>query len=407
VAIQFGLGGFPEFLTPNSLGNGGILLSRIPSVSELLLQSKNEIAESLNELNSFDHVVFRLSGENPNELVQLLRIYGLMDTFLDRSFSVSFWTMDSHHLGAQEARASRFFDHVFVAHKQYLQLFPLAKAFYLPCSFSLSSSADAAIYRVENAQQSSNKADGVCAPFAAYPWQKRNRHYADCLGEIKELGIEKVFFGVVRGGAQPNEAVIRKILEHKVVLNLSLSDDLNMRNFEALALNRILLTNRVKDHEILHEWGENIVYLNEDWQNLGQAIRKSLNRTPKDISKEFLVEHGIEARVMSIVEILSGHLREQKDVGFAGRRPSITLVPKSGESQNHVEIPHSRVDLLAKSGLIPIKSLLDLISESNNKWKTLWNFLYIWGESFGFHILKSTIGQSAYVRAVLRVVSKG
>ena len=407
MAIQFGLGGFPEFLTPNSLSNGGISLSRIPSVSELLLQSKNELAESLNELNSFDHVVFRLSGENPNELVQLLRIHGLIGTFLDRSFSVSFWTMDSHHLGVQEARASRYFDHVFVAHRQYLQLFPLAKAFYLPCSFSLSSSADAAIYLADNAQQSSNKADGVCAPFAAYPWQKRNRRYADCLGEIKELGIEKAFFGVVRGGAQPNEAIIRKILEHKVVLNLSLSDDLNMRNFEALALNRILLTNRVMDHEILNDWGENIVFLNEELQNPGQAILESLNRTPKDISREFLVEHGIEARVLRIVEILSGHRTEQKDVGFAGRSPSVALGPKVGESRNHFEIPHSRVELLAKSGLISIKTLLALISESNNKWNTLGNFLYIWGESFGFHILKSTIGQSSFVRAMLRVVIKG
>jgi hypothetical protein len=405
MSIRFGLGGFPEFLTPNTLGGGAVQLSRVPSVSNLLSQSKADLSKSLKSFQSLDHVVFRLSGENPNELVQILRIHGLSKEFSRRTFSVSFWTMDSHHMGKHEARASKFFDYVFVAHKPYLGLFDSAKAFYLPCSFSISSSADAKRYLLEAPARKPGKAEGVCAPFAAYPWQERNRGYSNLLGQIKTMDVENSFFGVVRGGKKPNEALIRKILEHKVVLNLSLSDDLNMRNFEALALNRILLTNKVQDHELFTKWEENIVFLDRYFDNPGQAILESLNRSPKDISKQFLSEHGIEARVFRILEIISGYVRGQDDVGFANRIGSHQVESLNQGLDNVAEIPHTQTELLAKSGWVHPGSALRLIRESNSRWETLLNFASIWVESFGFHILKSTIGRSSLIRAVLRIMA--
>lgn len=405
MAIQFGLGGFPEFLTPNTLGRDAVQLSRVPSVSDLLSQSKADISRSIESFQRLDHVIFRLSGENPNELVHVLRIHGLLEEFSRRTFSVSFWTMDSHHMGKHEARASKFFDYVFVAHKQYLGLFDSAKAFYLPCSFSISSSADAERYLSELPTLDQGNTGGLCAPFAAYPWQKRNRGYSDLISEIRTMGVENSFFGVVRGGKIPNEALIRKILEHKVVLNLSLSDDLNMRNFEALALNRVLLTNKVKDHELFTEWEENIVFLDTYLDNPGQAILESLNRIPKDISKQFLSEHGIEARVFRILEIVSGYIPEQDDVGFSNMTESQPVESLNQGLDNVVEIPYTQTELLAKSGWVHPGSALRLIRESNSSWETLLKFESIWVQSFGFHILKSTIGRSALIRAVLRIMA--
>lgn len=405
MVIQFGLGGFPEFLTPNTLGRGAVQLSRVPSVSDLLSQSKADISRSIKSFQSLDHVIFRLSGENPNELVHILRIHGLLEEFSHRKFSVSFWTMDSHHMGKHEARASKFFDYVFVAHKKYLGLFDSAKAFYLPCSFSISSSADADGYLAEVSVTPQGKTEGVCAPFAAYPWQKRNRGYSNFLSEIRTMGVENSFFGVVRGGKKPNEGIIRKILEHKVVLNLSLSDDLNMRNFEALALNRILLTNKVQDHELLTKWEENIVFLDRYFDNPGEAILESLNRSPKDISKKFLSEHGIEARVFRILEIVSGYVPQEDDVGFANRIGSHPVERLNQGLDDVVELHHTQTELLAKSGWVHPGSALRLIREGNSSWETLINFASIWIKSFSFHVLKSTIGRSSLIRAGLRILA--
>jgi hypothetical protein len=404
VTLKFGLGGFPEFLTPHTLDKGNIQLSRTPSVSELLSQSRSEIEESLNNFNSLDHVVFRLSGENPNELVQILRIYGLLGKFLNRVFSVSFWTMDSHHLGTQEAKASEYFDHVFVAHGQYLSLFDTAKSHYLPCSFSLASSADVEHYLADRNQQSSIISKGVCAPFAVYPWQRRNGEYADLLGEIRRLGIENAFFGTVRGGVQSNEALIHKILEHKVVLNLSLSDDLNMRNFEALALNRVLLTNKVRDHGIFAEWEDNIVYLDADSKSSTESLLESMKLTPKDISQNFLLQHGIEARVIKIVESLSGYSSDGTEFGFAGRSNFLTAGQTALNSTPRVEVPHTEVELLANSGFVPIRKVQALLEQSGNKCKTLWTFICFWCQSYGLHVVKTTIGRSSLVRAMLRML---
>jgi hypothetical protein len=178
-----------------------------------------------------------------------------------------------------------------------------------------------------------------------------------------------------------------------------------MRNFEALALNRILLTNKVQDHELFTKWEENIVFLDRYFDNPGQAILESLNRSPKDISKQFLSEHGIEARVFRILEIISGYVRGQDDVGFANRIGSHQVESLNQGLDNVAEIPHTQTELLAKSGWVHPGSALRLIRESNSRWETLLNFASIWVESFGFHILKSTIGRSSLIRAVLRIMA--
>lgn len=207
----------------------------------------------------------------------------------------------------------------------------------------------------------------------------------------------------MRGGKKSHEALITKILQHKVVLNLSLADDLNMRNFEALALNRILLTNKVQDHELLAQWEENIVYLDRYPDNPGQAILESLSRTPKDISKEFLSEHGIEARVLRILEVVSGYVPAKDDLGFANRIGSSPMDRVSHESRNLFERAHTPTELLAKSGWLPLGSVLSVIKDSGTRWRGLIIFVSIWIKSFGFHILNSTIGRSSLIRAGLRI----
>lgn len=404
MAIQFGFGGFPEFLTPNSLGNGGILLSRIPSVSDLLAQTKHDLKETLSSFDSFDYVVFRLSGENPNELIQLLRIHGLLEKFRSRSYSAAFWTMDSHHLGAQEAKAAKHFDHVFVAHRQYINLFDPTKSSYMPCSYSLSSSSDVARHLADAPSPSDEKIYGVCAPFAAYPWQRRNRSYAHMMSLVESLGIQKFFFGTVRGGYPPNDALIRKLLQHKVVINLSLSDDLNMRNFEALSMNRILLTNRVLDHGLLAEWEENIVYIPERRENFEDALLEALSRTPKEISSNFLTDHSIESRVFMIVEELVGsspNTQAALNSGLFDKPISDTWTQTSvGETERR----HTQINLLAKSGWFSIRDLIHLWEEGNAKRRALLEFFATWGVSFAHHVVRSTLGRSSMIRAIVRTI---
>lgn len=139
VATKIGLGGFPRFITAVQSQESPIEFVETHAVSKLYSMTKHDLGKALEEFSEFDHVVLRLSGENPMEFIALLRIYGLLDVFMRRTYSASFWSMDSHHLGKHEAKAARFFDHTFIAHSEYLHLFDEKTATHLPCAFSLAS----------------------------------------------------------------------------------------------------------------------------------------------------------------------------------------------------------------------------------------------------------------------------
>lgn len=367
--------------------------------------SKVELRKSLDEFSDFDHVVFRLSGENPLEFIDLLKMYGLLDTFQNRNYTASFWSMDSHHLGVQEARAAEYFDHAFIAHSEYLPLFRQAHATYLPCAFSLASNTRVAeeVSKFGRPVRDPSSAPSVCAPFAAYPWQRRNLGYLKAMWAAKELGTPN-FFGTVRGGSPPNEGLIHLILSHGVVLNLSLSDDLNMRNFEALALNRVLLTNRVPDHNLLDEYKQNMVFLSPDMANVKEKLEEALRTIPDDISAKFLERHSLWARVEEITNIL---IQKSGQVFFPDR-PSLSKFdgPEAPVGVGEITLtPHSPELLLARSQWISPDHLAKVMIQSRSRFSTAIIVMADWVVSLVVRVVASTIGRLPRLRALLRAFS--
>lgn len=131
------MGGFPEHITAFQDSRNGLEIQRCPSMEDLMSMNALELDRALDALNGSDHVVFRLSGENPAEFLKVLSFRGQLHKFIARKYSASFWTMDSHHLGRQEVKAHKHFDNVFVAPSSYIEGFDVKKAMHLPCSFSL------------------------------------------------------------------------------------------------------------------------------------------------------------------------------------------------------------------------------------------------------------------------------
>jgi hypothetical protein len=366
--------------------------------------TKKDLSGALDELSKFDHVVFRLSGENPMEFIELLRIYGLLPKFRNRKYSASFWTMDSHHLGKYEARAARHFDQIFVAHKNYLELFPKGSSHHLPCSFSLVPEAEIEHY-FENGSLSGQyfSTKGVCAPFAAYPWQKRNRYYLEALWAAEELRLPH-FFGTVRGGDTPNQGLIERILSFDVVFNLSLSEDLNMRNFEALALNKILLTNRVSDHSLLSNFESNIIFVDPANHDIKKHMSLALEAKPQDISKAFLAQHSIRARLEELVSILLNVESIHLETGVAeiqkGHEPD-NKIP----NQTLFVREHTPELLIARSGIPSATQLRGLVKSNRLLGKSLGILLAFWIASLASHILSRLVRHASWLRAYSRAVA--
>lgn len=404
MAIKIALGGFPGYITSVQTEQKQIQFFPAHGIGRLYSMNKPDLTQALKEFSEFDHVVFRLSGENPMEFIDLLRIYGLLKKFMDRTYSASFWSMDSHHLGKQEARAARYFNHAFVAHSEYLHLFDENQASHLPCAFSLASntrvSQTISKYIEGEPKNANNKS--VCAPFAAYPWQKRNLGYLKGLRAAEELGISN-FFGTVRGGQPANEGLIQQILSHTVVLNLSLSNDLNMRNFEALALNKILLTNQVLDHKLLKAYEQNIVFLKPDLSDMEARIIEALETESHDISSKFLEKHSLWPRVEEITRVLLDKAGEVLPPNFL-RLSDFDRTEEYSEHGDTILTPHSASYLLARAEWFSPRDFRETLGRAESKIGSSMKILSIWLVSLCLHVVAKTIGRFTPMRSMVRAV---
>ncbi len=401
MTYRFGFGGFPAFVIDEYLYPGEIQVTQVPSLTQLMELPKYALSQWLTDFNDLDFVVFRLSGENPLEFINILKFRGLIQQFKLRKYSVSFWTMDSHHLGNQESRAQKFFDHVFVAHESYLDLFSASSTTFLPCSYSLTSENRLEKILLDTRCSSPENAGGVSAVFVAYPWYQRNATYFAALEKARVIGTP-TFFGTIRGGlSYGNQGTIQKTLSFKATLNFSLRSDLNMRNFEALALNRILISNQSSAHTILSPWKENISFVNNDLSNLKDVLLDLDDRKPGAISSDFLAVHSIRVRIETIFFTLTGVeylVRERVPSDFESDFESCGAdVGKIDETE------HALATLLGRAGWPGVRMICKLWQMSPIPLKATINFL---GEFLvsGFQAtLRGTLGKIPALRAIMRM----
>lgn len=321
-----------------------------PSMGALTSMGREDLSSVLRTLAQYDLVVWNLGGVDPSAFIWQLKILGLFSVYANRTYKSVFWTMDSHHMGHREQRAQKYFDHIFVAHSPYLSLFPAHKTTFLPCSYSLTSfSRTSSLLSLESDRTFTQAEPSVVSIFSNYAGQSRNFIYFKIAQGLEMVGA-KYFFGAARGGSWENQALVETLLGNSIVLNVSLADDLNMRNFEGLALNRILLTNQTPDHEILNTYVENIVYFRRDLSDFREKALEALGRTPRNISDSFLIEHHITQRVRRILDVVFGKGATPKWPISNQKTPVIELDNPQKRDSGATVVSHSNLDLLILSG---------------------------------------------------------
>ncbi len=201
------------------------------------------------ELNNVDIAIFRLMGDNPENFILRLQSSNFLSSFKKIKCKKVFWSQDSHHMHNKETKAEPFFDRLYIAHKNYLKFFPKT-AYYLPCCYSKTSIG--ALWAINHTNFL--KVRDVIFPYVIYPGFERNIFAYDSFKYLKNIGVHFIFaraYGNVDSTSLFSN-MLYGIKTSKICLNLSLTDDFNMRNFEAISMNSILLTNRVVDHNNKH-----------------------------------------------------------------------------------------------------------------------------------------------------------
>jgi glycosyltransferase involved in cell wall biosynthesis len=91
-------------------------------------------------------------------------------------------------------------------------------------------------------------------------------------------------------GQQLFENAARKFAESKIVFNIAMTDDINMRNFEAMATGSFLLTNWIPTIEELFEDGKHLVL----YRSLDEMVDKAKYYLAHDEERERIAQAGYE-----------------------------------------------------------------------------------------------------------------
>lgn len=321
-----------------------VFLEHVPSASEIAFDlSAEQVRELVSKLGGFDFWIIRLSGENPMDLVNRLKMSGAYGPYSRRRFRTAFWTMDSHHMLPHERRAAKHFDYVYVAHEAYLAEFPKDMASVLPCAFSLAPVSYDLIESVEENIEGLDQAYQVISPFRIYPRAKRNLQIFRVAREFDSRGIS-YFFGEITGEKSGvKTALIAAMKRSKVILNLTLGNDLNMRFFESLAVNRTVVANRVSGVELLEEYRKNLFLTDGETENVVNAVTAALKSVPHDYSTQVVSKHSASTRLSSVLGV------RRSNLSFGGGN---SLLARSAPGR---AVRHRLSDLLGGSPLLSIR----------------------------------------------------
>jgi tetratricopeptide (TPR) repeat protein len=196
------------------------------------------------------------------------------------------WSMDSHHQWPHEVACQQFFDTYYLAHSNYIDKFEPGKARWLPCALQFDGRREDVLpYIVGDMPQNYD----VVSVYRDYlQIGDRNAAAWMCWKELQAEG-RSVFLGQTRQWNPDGNKTVGGINRYyealrsgKVILNLSIIDDLNMRNLEALLLNQVMVANRVPDHEKMKLDYSNVVFFDKfNVRSFRKAMEEAMEKTEK------------------------------------------------------------------------------------------------------------------------------
>lgn len=242
------------------------------NLNDFILKIENE---------KYDLVVFPLEGaviRGIFEENQHQSSFG--DFWKDKTVKKVAWSMDSHHQWQTEVQYQYFFDTYYLAHSEYMDKFDTNKTKWLPCSLLVDKD------RYELLRFSDDVGEKIVDIVSVY---RNYLHIGDrnaVMNDYYQYLLShnySVFAGQTQQmwqGKLNMNRYYQALSAGNIILNVSIKDDLNMRNFEALALNQIMVTNRVPDHDKIDlDYGNTVFFDRYDMSSFDRAIKEAMEKT--------------------------------------------------------------------------------------------------------------------------------
>ena len=238
------------------------------------------------EKESFNLLIFHGDGFSIQETFQKNAKNPSFIRFLqDTSLKKAAWTLDSHHEWQVEVQLEKYFDTYYVAHANYLDKFPAGKAKWLPCALLFDATRREGI--AYSAQETKKTTDVVMVYRSYLGIGDRNAAVWECWKILQRKGYKVRLMQTDQHGRENSmNRYYQALLSGRVILNLSIMDDLNMRNFEALMLNQVMVTNRVPDHEKIGLDYSNVVFFDKfDERSFCEAIEQGMKMSEGNVKQ--------------------------------------------------------------------------------------------------------------------------
>lgn len=263
-----------------------------------------------NAKEPMDLFIFGREGNMIQEAFARNQQNPLLKQFLaNRQLKKVAWSMDSHHFWPQETACQEFFDTYYIAHSNYLSKFKPGKAEWLPCALQFDGCREDILPYILH--KFPKTVDVVSMYHNYLHIGDRNAAAWNCWQELKREG-RSVLLGQTKqwdAHGRKAEGCMQRyygaLLSGRVILNLSIMDDLNMRNFEALLLNQVMAANRVPDHDKLKLDYSNVVFFDKfDTTSFRRAMDEAMEkarRPRRNTMAEALNNHTMIHRFVTMI----------------------------------------------------------------------------------------------------------
>ena len=309
---------FDEDEFPIVSSGQGVSFRKLPVLTSTRLNFSNP--ESLREALRDDLVIISLSGHDP-----IVTIRGLIEMagekqWRQRKAKLVLRTQDSHHQLDREMAIIDEIDTLAIAHSNYLHYFPTGKALYVPCSLHQTRSLATEWLKLT----SPSKNLDVIFPFQLYRGEPRNALAYLVHKKLKEMGISAQFgfFRYYRNRESP-PALWEELARARIILNLPLRNDFNIRNFEASLFPAWHVTTRLPDHDLVRMDWSNSHFVEANAMHITSTIERLLrsreDNTPREWPSETVLEHHTASdRIYQITDTLLGTNLQDQPKFFGG-----------------------------------------------------------------------------------------
>lgn len=204
------------------------------------------------------------------------------------------WSFDNHH-DIDEKYARKYFTHWLTAHTGYDEITG-PNTIHLPCCYWQNS-----YINFKNIIKDIVPSKDVVFHHSRYTTGNRSDLTEKIIGYINDLNLT-YDFSYIQGG--PYCSQYTKSLEGcKVGLNISLLNDLNLRNFEVWMANKPLLTNYLPNYEMFPDLKEGTVFYNRDLSDFKDKLQESLEK--KVDSRRYIIKnHMLTNRYLEAINLI-------------------------------------------------------------------------------------------------------